>query len=370
MEKKEKIPAQVIFILLCVGYFLAYIPYTYITKMASRGLYEGMNGAGIANWSMQPIMIFASFTMMYLTITVFRWWKYAQHRNFFGISIPWPHWFTFISGICTAFQIFTTTLAYTYKESIVFVMLLMRGGVLVLAPLVDILVNTIRKKLKKDIPPRKIAWYSALGLLFSLGAVIVAFLGEASSVITTACLINAGVYIFVYFWRFFFMDTFAKTEDDDLKKRFFVEEQATANIVLFFGLLAIGIVGIFIPGPKNIFKETWIGFTQIPFSGYFWDLILAGVCSYGTGLFGSLIYLDKRALTFCVPANRISSIFAGTLATYLLFVYQQQRQVTPFEIGGVGLVFIAILFLAWPGILKLYKKIKTKLTKESISSPA
>lgn len=349
--------------LLCLGYFASYVPYTVLTKMATKGLFDGMAGTqyekGIANWSIQPIMALATFIAMFSFISIAGWWKHARKHVFCGISMPWPHWFTLISGICTAGQILTTTLAYTYKESIVFAMLLMRGGVLIMAPWIDKYITSYVTGKK-----RKITWPAVIALLLSLGALIVAFAEKASTIITVACLIDVSIYLVVYFFRFVFMAKYAKVEEEkakvevgtekqDINKMFFVEEQFVANPVLFFGLLIMGIVGIF-TGPQSVAREVWTGFTIIPFSGYFWPLFAAGACSYGAGLFGTLIYLDPRAMTFCVPANRISSIFAGIVATSWLFLafeeISKEKGINPVSDGewiGVALVTMAMIFLAF-----------------------
>ncbi|MCA9528119.1 MAG: hypothetical protein KC549_17655, partial [Myxococcales bacterium] len=79
-------------------------------------------------------------------------------------SIPFPGRWTFLSGLCTAGIIATTTLAYTFEGvSIVFMMLLMRGGLLVLAPIVD------------KVTGRRVRWFSWAALAMSMGALLVAF---------------------------------------------------------------------------------------------------------------------------------------------------------------------------------------------------
>lgn len=343
MEKQDKL-ARLGMVALCLGYFLSYIPYTMLTKMATKGLFGGMAEAGYKNgfqsFEIQPVVVLGSFLSMYVFITLIGWWKYATQVKIFSISLPRPQWFTFISGLCTAGQIITTTLAYTYNESIVFMMLLMRGGVLIMAPVVDLMV----KKRK-----RKIYWPSWIAAGLSLGAVIAAFAGKADATVTAAALIDAAIYLFVYFFRFIFMSGWAKSDDESEKKRFFVEEQLVANPLLFFSLLTVGFIGSGM-GANSIPGQLWTGISTIPFSGYFWPLFFAGVFSYGAGLFGTLIYLDKRENTFCVPANRVSSVIAGVIATYWLWKFYYQRGVAPYEWIGVGIVSVAIIFLVYRSV--------------------
>ena len=280
---------------------------------------------------------------MYTFITAKGWWKYATHSRIFGISFPRPQWFTALSGVCTAGQIITTTLAYTFDGiSIVFAMLLMRGGVLMMAPVVDLIVKKRR---------RHIYWPSWIAAGLSLGALIVAFAGKAGTAMTVVAAVDISIYLIGYFFRLFIMSNFAKSKDSAERKRYFTEEQLVANPLLLIALLVIGLVGsqgsiTSIPG------QIWQGFSVIPFQGYFLYIFILGVFSYGTGLFGSLIYLDKRENTFTVPANRASSIIAGVIATYVLAIFMGQRYPGVNELIGAGLIILAIAFMAHRAIVE------------------
>src|SRR3990167_7295646 len=95
----------------CFGYFASYIPYSMLTKMLTSGLLPGMHGEGVSGFEILPMVATATFIAMYLYLTLSGWWRYATHRKILGVSVPWPRWFTFISGLCTAGVIVTTTLA-------------------------------------------------------------------------------------------------------------------------------------------------------------------------------------------------------------------------------------------------------------------
>lgn len=323
---------------LCFGYFASYVPYSMMTKMLTKGLFEGLNGIGFSGFEIQPVVVFASFLSMYVYLTLSGWWKYATHSKFLGVSFPRPQWFTFVSGICTSGQIITTTLAYTFEGvSIVFAMLLMRGGVLVLAPIVD----TIAIKRK-----RKIYWPSWVAAFLSLAALAEALFGNVGTNMTIVAIIDISIYLFVYFFRLFFMSNRAKSDDIAEKKRYFTEEQMVANIFLFLVLFAVGLIGSQMM-QDSIPRKIWSGFVEFPLKGYFMQAFLIGVFSYGTGLFGSLIFLDKRENTFTVPANRASSIIAGVVASYLLTIFYSQKFPPAHDLLGVVLIIVAIIFLAY-----------------------
>lgn len=326
----------------CFGYFFFYIPYSMMTKMLTKGLFPGMDGVGISGFEIQPVAAFGSFASMYIFFTAAGWWKYATHSKFLGVSLPRPQWFTFLSGICTSGIIVTTTLAYTFSGiSIVFAMLLMRGGVLVLAPIVD----TIAKRRR-----RKIYWPSWIASLLSLGALVAAFLDDASAAITLIAAIDIGIYILAYFIRFVFMSNRAKSDDRLEMRRYFVEEQMTANPFLFIVLFIIGLFGAF-AAPESMPGRIWAGFVEFPFKGYLLHGLLIGFFSYCIGLFGNLIFLDKREHTFCVPANRCSSILSGVAASYLLAIFWGQKYPGVHELVGVVLILGAIVFLAYRSIM-------------------
>lgn len=342
----------------CFGYFASYIPYAMGVKMISKGLFAGMNGTGFSGFEIAPATAIASFVSMYLYITFARWWKFATHSKVFGISVPRPQWFTFISGMCTAGIIITTTLSYAFSGiSIVFAMLLMRGGVLILAPMVDL----IARKRK-----RNIYWPSWVASILSLGALIVAFMEKAGTALTVVAAIDIGIYMLSYFIRFIFMSNKAKSPDEAEKKRFFVEEQMVANPFLLVFLLVVGFIGSGM-APDSLPHKIWDGFTTFTASGYFFYAFMIGVFSYGTGLFGSLILLDKREHTFCVPANRCSSIVAGVVASYLLAIFYGQRYPSINEMIGVVMILFAIVFLSYRSVMDR-KKVRAGAKAEKEAS--
>jgi hypothetical protein len=89
----------------------------------------------------------------------------------------------------------------------------------------------------------------------------------------------------------------------------------------------------------------WRGFADVPSSPYAWRLLLIGMFSTGTGIFGTLIFLDKRENTYTVPVNRASSILAGlVVGLFLHAAYDAPSVATP-EWLGAGLILGAIVVL-------------------------
>lgn len=328
---------------LCFGYFAAYIPYSMMTKMITKGLFGGQNGQGFTGFEIQPVVVLGTFLAMYTFLSLSGWWKYAQHKTFLGISVPCPRWYTLISGICTSGVIITTTLAYTIQGvSIVFMMLLMRGGVLAIAPVVDLI--AVKRR-------RKIYWPSWMAAGLSFAALLISFGGDSGTAMTVVAAVDVALYLISYFMRLYFMSNQAKSDDVDEKKGYFTEEQMVANPFLFTAVLTTALIGSQM-APESIPGQMWQGVVSFPFQGYFWPALLIGIFSYGTGLFGSLIFLDHRENTFTVPANRVSSVLSGVIATYLLAFYYGQRMPDSHELSGTALIIASIVFLAYRSIVE------------------
>lgn len=346
MEEKTSLGSKIASLgifALCFGYFASYIPYSMMTKMITKGLCCGLDGKGLLGFQIQPICVLGSFLSMYAFITLKGWWKFTTHSKILGIAFPRPQWFTLISGVCLSFQIITTTLAYTFSGiSIVFAMLLMRGGVLIMAPIIDLLV----KKRK-----RHIYWPSWIGAGLSFVALFVAFAEKGGYEISLIAAIDITVYLLAYFGRLMFMSSRAKSNDAVERKAFFSEEQMVANVVLFLSLVVIGLIGMK-DGLTTIPGQIWSGFSELPFQGFFLFIFITGFFSYGTGLFGSLIYLDGRENTFTVPANRCASVLAGVVASYLLAIFYGQRYPSAYELTGAALILFAIIFLSHRSIVE------------------
>lgn len=319
---------------LALGYFACYVPYSALTKAMSGGLFSGME-RGFDGLELLPSTVLSSAVGMIVFLTVRGWWKHASQFQLGTLSLPRPTRWTFLSGLATAAVVATTTLAYTFEGvSIVFMMLLMRGGMLVIAPLVD------------AVSGRKVRWFSWVALGLSLAALLVAVMETKSYELSVVATVDVFIYLLAYFVRLRFMSRLAKSEKGSANVRFFVEEQmvATPAMVLFLAVLALW-------GANEAMLTVRAGFTTFLSSGYLPTAILIGLLSQGTGIFGGLILLDKRENTFTVPVNRSSSILAGVVATYSLWLLADQRAPNGTELIGAGLIIAAILVLSLPTLL-------------------
>tara|TARA_B100001750_G_scaffold178156_1_gene146463 strand:- start:441 stop:1445 length:1005 start_codon:yes stop_codon:yes gene_type:complete len=311
------------------GYFAAYVPYSAMTKALTGG--RMVEARPVDGFELLPITVATSLVGMVVFLSAMGWWKHAGHRRIGGVSLPWPGRYTFLSGLCTAAIIGTTTLAYTFEGvSIVFVMLLMRGGVLILAPIVDQLTG------------RSTRWFSWAALGLSLAALFVAFSERGGFALSVVAGVDIAVYLTGYFIRLQLMSRLAKSGTQDATLRYFVEEQMVASPAM---LLALVLIALLAPGAVG--DSVRAGFTDLP-GPVILPALLIGLCSQLTGIFGGLILLDRRENTFCVPVNRSSSILAGVVASYVLAGWVGAELPSGQELIGAGLVIGAILFLTLP----------------------
>lgn len=316
------------------GYFASYVPYSALTKAVSSGQIGGTPVSGV---ELLPVSALASLVGMFMFISAMRWWRYASTVRLGSLQLPRPTRYTFLSGVCTAGVIATTTLAYTFDGvSIVFMMLLMRGGVLILAPIVDALAG------------RKVQWFSTVGLVLSINALLVAFLEEkhAGFGLTWLALVDVLLYLGAYFVRLRFMTRLAKSDDVAQRTRYFVEEQMVATPVLVC-LLAIGAL----IGQGRFLGDLRAGFTTFFDRPVVLEGILIGLFSQGTGIFGGLVLLDKRENSYSVPVNRCASVLAGIVASYVIMLWLGGAGPSGHELMGAFLIVQAILFLTLPLLL-------------------
>jgi hypothetical protein len=313
------------------GYFACYAPYSALTKLVSRGALAGMTHR-VDGFALLPPTTLVSFVTMLVFLGASGWWRRASRRPVFGFNVLVPTRWTLLSGLATAAIIGSTTLAYTISgTSIVFMMLLMRGGVLAIAPVVDLAGK------------RRVQTTSWIALALSLFGLAITLQDGANYALSTLGIVDVAVYLSAYFIRLRVMSHVAKSEDRNASIQYFVEEQlvATPAIIGFLALVAMF-------GKSAIAHQVHDGFTGIIGSGSELYAMIIGILSQGTGVFGALVLLDGRENAFCVPVNRAASILAGVLATATLAWLKLEHSLPASELWGAACVLAAIVVLGLP----------------------
>ena len=315
--------------MLGLGYYITYTPYSGLTKAISNGLLPGTGGP-VKGAVLLPISALATVVGMFTFITVKGWWKYAGTREFFGYQIPFPRPLTFLSGVCLATIMGTTTLAFSFAGlSIVLVLVLLRGGTLIIAPIVDRIVG------------RRARWFSWTAMLVSLAAVLMALSDASSYTLTLAAVIDILAYLAAYFFKLQFMSRLAKIDDRPATLRYFVEEQIVAAPLLFVVLVVLALIGY---GDVMMgFRAGLTSFATTPAAFY---AVLVGLSYAGLCICTTLIFLDRRENTFCVPMHCGSSMLSGfTAAAILALLFNQSGPSTAQNVSA-GFIVIALGFLS------------------------
>src|SRR5689334_14037031 len=310
-----------------LGYYISYTPYSGLTKALSSGL---LTGRPVDGPVLLPISAIATVVGMLGFITVMGWWKYAGRREFFGVQVPFPRRLTFFSGVCLATIMGTTTLAFTFGGlSIVLVLVLLRGGTLVIAPVVDRMVG------------RRVRWFSWTAMFVSLAAVLMALSDASSYTLTIAAVIDVAAYLAAYFFKFQFMSLLAKSDEREATLRYFVEEQMVASPLLVIVLVVLSLVGT---GDVMLgFRTGLTTFATTPGAFY---AALVGLSYAALCVCTTLIFLDRRENTFCVPMHCGSSMLAGFTATAVLASLYNQSAPTAAQTLSSGLLIVALGFLS------------------------
>ena len=301
---------------LALGYFAFYAPYSLLIKIITNKQWPGV-AEPVSGFRLLPVVAMSTAIVLPAIITFKGWWRYFRLRKMPKVVV--------LSGFGTAIIIATTTLSFTFTGvSILFALLLMRGGVLTVAPAVDLLFR------------RRVRWFSWVALALTLPALAIAFVDVNNYRLTSVAALTIGAYLFGYVLRLPCVTSSAKQADDEVTRRYFVEE----SIVAIFFLVAAPIV-LAVAGQNEIRQ----GF-QLFASGVTLSALLIGALYAGLYCFGTLIYLDCRENTFCIPLNRASSLLAGLVATLALALFFGQAFPSQAQLGSAGLIVLALLFLS------------------------
>jgi protein-tyrosine-phosphatase len=297
--------------LYALGYFVAYTPYAALIKV--------MTARGITGLELLPGVLYGTVVVSLILVTLLGWWKYLRPST---IEHPFA---LLISGAGTASFVAATTIAYTFRGiSIVFALLLMRGGVLVMAPLIDVFFR------------RRVRWFSWVALALTFAAVGIAFTSIARRDLSLAAVVNLGAYLVGYFVRLPMMTRCAKVRDREVTLSYFARE-IVIMLTCLIGLPALYAFAGRTAGAAALRR----GFALAMPSGAVAIALSIGLCYAVLYIFATLIYLDHRENTFCIPLWIASSLVAGLAAAGLV-----RTTIPASQIAGAVIMILALLFLS------------------------
>lgn len=310
-------------------YMLTYVPYMLIVRALSTQPDPNM-GRPLTGLETLPAVLLMSTVMLAIFVWRSGWWKSAHQVTIGGVSLPCPTRWTVFAGIGTGMMLFTVPLSLTFQGvSIPFVQILMRGDVLIIAPLVDLIAG------------RRVRWYSWVALLLVAIALVLTLWERGGLNMPALAILAVVLYTIGYFMRLSAMTRVAKNSREDSLQGYFVEEKLIGMplAILFLALVAL------LPFGNQGTELSW-GFFDVWTSRAIPWLVLMAVAFFGISIFSALILLDPRENSFCVPFERAASILAGVISSFLLaFMFNQEMPTGP-EIVGTILVIAAITLLS------------------------
>ncbi len=310
-------------------YFLAYLPNILVTAVLTRVPHPGL-GRPLTGLETLPATLILNLALTYAFIWVSGWHRDAHGVRILGLRVPVPTRFTLLSGLGTACIIFTVPLSYTFEGvSIPFIQLLMRGDVLLIAPIIDLMFG------------RRVRWWSwaAIGIVGI--ALLTTLYSRGGFAMPPLAIVTVILYTLGYFIRLSVMTAVGKTGDPADVRRYFVEEKIFAlpmSIVILAGLSAAGL------GDQA--NELRFGFVDIWFDASLPWLVFIAVTLTIVSIFSVIILLDPRENAYCVPLERASSLVAGVVAALILAAGWGMRAPSGAELAGAGLLIAAIVLLS------------------------
>jgi protein-tyrosine-phosphatase len=139
------------------------------------------------------------------------------------------------------------------------------------------------------------------------------------------------------------MTKLAKVEDREVTRRYFVQEVLVTIVLL---PLIPALVAVFGNGPGALsLRHGFTTFWSLP-SAAIVPIVLIGVFYASHNIFGTLIYLDARENTFCVPLFCGASFLAGFLAVSALSLLAAFPPPAPSQLVAAGMILSALLLLS------------------------
>lgn len=310
-------------------YFLFYLPNVILTKLITS-LPHGSLGRPLTGLETLPASLILNTLMTYVFIWASGWHRDAHAVRIAGLRVPMPTRYTLLSGIGTALIVFTVPLSFTFKGvSIPFIQLLMRGDILIIAPLVDLMFG------------RRVRWWSWAALALVALALAITLTSRGGLNLPPLAILVVLLYTLGYFIRLTVMTHVSKDGDPAKVRGYFVEEKmfALPASVIFLALISAS-------GWGDQAGELGFGFIGVWGDSVIGWLVLIALTLTVVSIFSVLILLSPRENAYCVPLERASSLLAGVGGSLILAAWWGLRAPTPAELVGALLLIAAIVLLS------------------------
>lgn len=310
-------------------YLLAYLPNVIVTRLVTTTPHAGL-GRPLTGLETLPASLVVNMVLTWAFIWLSGWHKDANKLAVGPLRIPFPTRHTFLSGIGTALVLFTVPLSFTIPDvSIPFIQLIMRGDILIIAPLVDLMFG------------RRVRWWSWAALGLVLLALLVTLSDRGGLKLPPIAILTVVLYTLGYFLRLYVMTKVSKSGDPASVRRYFVEEKMIAlpMSVVILGLISASGIG----GQAG--ELSW-GFVGVWSDPVLIDLFWIGATLTVISVLAIIILLDPRENAYCVPLERAASLVAGVGGSVLLAWFWGLKMPRGAELAGAGILIGAIVLLS------------------------
>jgi drug/metabolite transporter (DMT)-like permease len=315
--------------LLTLLYFLSYVPNVLVTKLVTSQPHEGL-GRPLTGLETLPSSLIFSAVATFMFVWLRGWHRDAHQVKIGTRHFPCPTKATFLSGIGTALILFTVPLSFTFVGvSIPFIQLVMRGDILIIAPLVDLIFG------------RRVRWWSWVALVMVAFGLFLTISQRGGLNLPPLALITVILYTLGYFIRLVVMNKVSKSGDDVTIRRYFVEEKIVALPLSVIALAALSLLGLGSQG-----GELARGFVAVWTDNVIWPLLFIGATLFVISIFSIMILLDARENSFCVPFERSASLLAGIVVAFIMHWGWGLPAPTGMELIGAALLVAAIVLLS------------------------
>lgn len=295
-------------------YIICYAVYAYTTKRAGAGGSPFMIaaiccGVGLVGW------------LAVLLLQRRRWAPMQVTRA------------SLAAGLCSVLILVSSTASYAIVAvSLVLPLLLNKGGVLAMAPILD---------WRRGVEVTRRAWLVLLLAVGGMACGVVPGLLTARTPTLLALGLSA-VYLLGYVGKLSVIGG-QKGNSDFLRAEMSITTVAALPVALLLGVL-------FTPAPVTALSAGL---------GNGW-VYVAGLASQGCGYFGGMLLMRRASHSLCVPLNRAASVIAGLLASCAL-----GRMPSRFEVFGAVVMALALAIGVWPekaeGAARTRRPVRVKL---------
>lgn len=310
-------------------YFLLYLPNVMITRWVTT-VPNASLGRPLTGLETLPASLIISTVLTYLFIWLSGWHRDANSVKLAGVRMPVPTRFTLLSGLGTSLILFTVPLSFTLPDvSIPFMQLLMRGDILIIAPLVDMMFG------------RRVRWWSWIALVLVLLALVLTLMDRGGFNLSPLAILTIVLYTLGYFLRLAVMNHISKTGDPASVRRYFVEEKIIALPLSVLVLAAISASGI---GGQS--GELAWGFFYIWSDPAMLWVALIGITLTMISVVSIIILLAPHENAYCVPLERAASLIAAIGGSVLLALFWNGEMPRTAELIGALILVGAIALLS------------------------